>query len=362
VVTAYFQIHSWNNRWVVNRENIYKTTNTDDGTYSWSDVKVLDFRDFNYTEKYPPVALQGINCNSLAKNVTTVYLPSTTTIILNTSFTGGWKSLDTVYIPKGVTEISYDAFNGCPVKNVIIEENSQIKSIGDNAFRGCDITSFDFANTALLETIGYCAFYTSDLSGKVVLPNSVTSIGDGAFRSTQIETLVLGDGPVCLGYNLVGNDGGTSKTNLKEVYISAKSTFNEKKLSEIWFSNGSTINFYVIGSNDEVSEFIPKLKNTGRVKFATEEEIQNGTAVSGYNAVIITGYNICDAFYDSKHTFSDTPDFVYENAITEFYQENACLNCNNKYKTGDTYAPVLKFSGYSIKNDGSAFCVGYSVN
>lgn len=362
-VTAYFKIGEWGGKPSISRDTIYKTLDTDDGTYDWADVKVLDFRDCNYTEGYAPKYMNGTGCNEKATNVTTVYLPSTLYSILNTSFTSSWKSLNTVYIPKSLEIIDYNAFTSSAIENLVIEEDSNLKSIGRDAFRNCkNLKYFDFAKTQKLETIGYCAFYTSNLSGKVVIPNSVTYIDDGAFRSTLVETFVLGDGETYLGYNLVGNDGGESKTAIKEVYISAKSTFNQGKLSEIWFSNGSTINFYVIGTNEEVAQFIPKLKNTGRVKFATEDEIQNGTAVSGYNAVIITGYNICDAFYNSNHTLRENCDFIYENAITEFYEETSCTVCNKKQQIGDTYQPVLKFLGYSVKNDGSALCVGYDVN
>lgn len=362
-VTAYFKIAEWGGKPSISRDTIYKTLNTDDGTYDWADVKVLDFRDFHYTEGYAPMYMNGTACNEKATNVTTIYFPSTLYSILNTSFTSSWKSLNTVYIPKSLEIIDYNAFTSSAIENLVIEEDSNLKSIGRDAFRNCkNLTSFDFEKTQKLETIGYCAFYTSNLSGKVVIPNSVTYIDDGAFRSTLVETFVLGDGETYLGYNLVGNDGGTSKTALKEVYISAKSTFNQGKLSEIWFNNGSTINFYVIGTNEEVAQFIPKLKNTGRVKFATEDEIQNGTAVSGYNAIIITDYNICDAFYNSNHTLRENCDFIYENPITEFYEETSCTVCNMRQRVGETYQPVLKFLGYSVKNDGSALCVGYDVN
>ena len=52
--TAYFEIYSWGNMWVIGRDTIYITTNTDNGTYSWENVKVVDFRDFNYTDYNEP--------------------------------------------------------------------------------------------------------------------------------------------------------------------------------------------------------------------------------------------------------------------------------------------------------------------
>lgn len=362
-VTAYFEMGTWKNGLKsVQRDNIYKSRNTDDGKYNWDEVVVLDFRNCNYTENYPPETMNGTGCNGLATNVTTIYFPEELKMILNTSFTGGWKSLDTVYIPASMTEIDHSAFTGSPIRNVYIEENSQLTRIGDSAFRGCsNLTFFDFSKTQCLERIEYCAFFTSGLSGNVVVPNSVTYMGDAAFRATQVESIVLGDGVTYLGYNLVGNDGGTSKTNLKEIYISAKSTFNKDHLSEIWFTNGSIIDFYVIGDNDaEINAFITSLKGTGRVKFATEEEIANGA--TGYNAIIYKRYDKCEVFYNGNHEKTDEGALKYTDAVTEFYKATKCAKCGVEMKTSDTYAPILTFLGYSIKNDGSALCVGYDIN
>ncbi len=358
--TAYCEIYTWGNMWVVGRDNLYKTLDTADGTYSWKDVKVVDFRDFNYTEGYAPKALQGLNCNGDAINVTTVYLPSTTTIILNTSFTSSWKSLETVYIPAAVEDIQYDAFNGAPVSNLVLEEGSRLKAIGSNSLRGCKFTSFDFSKTQMLETIGYCAFYTTPLAGNIVLPNSVTKVEDGAFRATKVESINFGDGPISLGYNIVGDEGGTSKTNLQRVYIPSEATFYNQP-QNAWFSNGSILNFYVVGENDaEIDAFITTLKGTGRVKFATEDEVANGA--TGYNAVIYKRYDICDVFYNGNHEKEDEGALKYTDAVTEFYKATKCAKCGIEIKTCQVYDPIITFLGYSIKDDGTALCVGYDVN
>ena len=360
-VTAYCEIYTWNNMWVAGRDNLYKTLNTEDGTYSWKDVKVVDFRDFNYTEGYAPKALQGLNCNGDAINVTTVYLPSTTTIILNTSFTSSWKSLETVYIPAAVEEFQYNAFSNSPVSNLILENNSQLKSIGRDALRGCKFTSFDFSKTQMLEAIGYCAFYTTPLAGNIVLPNSVTKVEDGAFRATKVESISFGDGPISLGYNIVGDESGTSKANLQSIYLSAETTFYTSSLSSVWFGNSSILNFYVVGNNDnEIDAFINTLKTTGRVKFATEDEVANGA--TGYNAVIYKCYNRCEIFYDNKHQAKDNGTLKYTDAVSEFYKSTECAVCGTEIKTSQVYEPIITLCGYSIKDDGTALCVGYSVN
>ena len=50
-----------------------------------------------------------------------------------------------------------------------------------------EITSIDFSNTTQLTTIGYDAFSgCSALQGEIVIPETVTSIGRGAFRSCPL--------------------------------------------------------------------------------------------------------------------------------------------------------------------------------
>ena len=383
-VTAYFRIGSWDGRPSVERDTIYKTTDTTGGTYSWADVTVLDMSNCTYTEGYAPEFMHGTNCNSIAQNVTTVYFPQTLKAILNTSFTSGWKSLETAYIPKSVERIHYNAFRGSPIKNVVIEEGSNLKSIDSEAFRECrKLESINLPNG--LETIGYCAFYVTNLGGTVVIPNSVTSIGDGAFRNTKIEELYLGDGAISLGYNLVGEGG---YNYLKRIYISAEAIFDEK-YSEIWFeTKGITVEICVVASEgQDVSEFVTNLKKTGRFKMATEDEIANGTAVSGYNAIIKLGYNRCDVFYSGEHLDNTSPcvinctrcnsvnvpkkNPIHSESVSVSYKNYAengtkittCSNEGCQHNVEEALPALFKCLGYSASESGKVgFLVGFTVN
>lgn len=357
-VTAYFEIGSWNGKPSVARDTIYKTTNTDDGTYDWSDVEILDMRDFNYTEGYAPEYMSGTACNQKASNVTTIYLPPTMKQILHTSFTSGWKSLDTVYIPKSLESINYDAFHGSAIRNVVIEDGSNLKTIESQAFRNCQrLESINLPEG--LESIGYCAFYITNLSGKFVVPNSVTTIGDGAFRNTKIETLVLGDGPITLGYNLIGEPG---YGYLKEVYIPAEAVYTNGHTNDIFFASKSMVTFYVIGN--DCSAIIEKLRIAparGYMKIITEEEAKTAE-VGTYNAVIKEGYNKCDAFYNGNHSYKDEAELTFTDFTASFMEKKECVVCKDKLQIGDTYLPIFDCHGYSTKENGTAMCVGYSVN
>ena len=289
------------------RDNVYKNPeNTDDGTYAWGDIKVFDMRNSVIvgTKTYSEVA--GLNCNNQAVNVEEFYFSSQVKKILNTSFTSGWQSLETVYIPNTVTYIAC-AFQNSPVHRVIIEEGSQLKSIEASAFNGCaNLTTFDFPEG--LESLGRNCFWQSGLSGTIVIPNSVTYLAPGALLSTKIENLYLGDGAIEIGYNFLGTYGQTDNAYLKNVYISASTTFTQ---SNIFYKCANLVNFYIVGSAEECDAMIDTLKSqsTGQyMTFITEDEAKelgiNEENGAGY-AIIHTEYNRCQAFYSGKHAESE---------------------------------------------------------
>ncbi len=80
-------------------------------------------------------------------------------------------------IPKGVTNIGGYAFDYCDLTSITIPES--VTSIGDSAFSDC----YYFTSIAIPESvtsIGEYAFSDSNLTS-ITIPNSVISIGEGAF-------------------------------------------------------------------------------------------------------------------------------------------------------------------------------------
>lgn len=118
-------------------------------------------------------------------------------------------------IPNSIKKIGILAFQGCSgLKSITIP--SSVKIIEDNAFDECVLESITLSEG--LNTIGKCVFRGSKIT-TIVIPNSVTSIGDAAFGNCDnLTTINIGEN--------VKKIGSCTFSNCKEitdVYCYAKS-------------------------------------------------------------------------------------------------------------------------------------------
>lgn len=138
-----------------------------------------------------PNTLTSIGNNAFADctSLTNLTLPSSLTTIGNSAF-DGCTSLTLSPdgdLPTSLTTIGNFAFAYCTSLDGISIVMTNTRSIGEGAFSNCTGLTGVYLDNNKLQTIGISAFYNcSSIEDSIVLPSTLTSIGDYAFKFADI--------------------------------------------------------------------------------------------------------------------------------------------------------------------------------
>ena len=155
-------------------------------------------------DKIPDDAFNG------KQQLLSLVLPKTTKVVGNSAFKG-CNGIEELQMPMDVTEIGDEAFTGTSIRSM--DFNYALKKIGNRAFANTPLKEISFHNK--VESIGNEAFYGCNIeqellfsetlrsigdrafdgqrgiSGHLTIPESVASVGEGAFRGTSISTVFI---------------------------------------------------------------------------------------------------------------------------------------------------------------------------
>lgn len=171
---------------------------------------------------------------------------SITRIVFGENFLGAGS--DAFALCSGIISVEFNAISAEDLSSAIFSNNSGERSfdlmIGSSATR---IPAFIFSDSAVATVtfesdsscthIGKNAFADTSRLGAMdlVLPNSVKSIGDGAFQQTMLERVTFGTGIESIGNNAframsINDAAGNGKIN--EIYFSKGVTLVATKISD----------------------------------------------------------------------------------------------------------------------------------
>lgn len=149
-----------------------------------------------------------------------------------------------------LTDIDDYAFASCPISFSYFTLKKNVKNVGTMAFANSSFTG-SFALNERIETIGDGAFASVSgrtKAGKLVIPNTVKSIGSKAFHG-NISEIIIGTGLTSLGdMPFIGNSNGSmyvnlgkpiSMANATQKYIIANSDGNVAKNWTLYVPKGS---------------------------------------------------------------------------------------------------------------------------
>lgn len=260
-----------------------------------------------------------------------------------------WSNLTGITLSNNLQTIGKNAFNGRRSVRNFVFPNSLV-TIGEGAFSNCVSAEFSFNSS--IETIGKNAFLNCVLIKNITIPNSTTSLGEGAFRNCSGATVLsIGNGLKTINSNTFQNCSSLKRIDVPD---------NVQNIEFNVFDGCTSASAATIGSGCKKirSYLFNGCTNLQNVVFANGSaalNIGDNTFDGCKNLTSVTFSNNLDSI--GAYTFNDCikltevvyPDSVYSIGIKQFY--------NNYSVKSITIGSGCRMIG---GNDGIFGCTSYT--
>ena len=226
-----------------------------------------------------PSGLEVIGSNAFSySGLKSIYIPETVTTIGTRSF-ACCESIQAIEIPENVTSFNTLSLDGCTALKEVVW-NAKNVTVRARISLPASITSFKFGENVEVIPAGLCKSLTG--LTEIVIPNSVTEIGEQAFSGcTYLKKVVIGTG-----LKTINAEVFASCDRLEEVIVKATTA------PEIVNSNAFTSDAYTFGTlhvNYGYKDYYAKELYWRNFKNVTEESSPNHFEVSQSSMIASRG-------------------------------------------------------------------------
>ena len=270
------------------------------------------------------------NCTAL----TSIVIPEGVKTFGNCAFKSS--ALTTVTLPTTLTTLNGgEHFYRTALTSVVGLENTQITSIPGSVFRGLNK-------------------WTPD---EIVLPNTVTSIGQYGFADVGMKSIVLG-----ATMKTIGTEAFVNCKNLQTVYL--PSTLETVKSDSFRNNLRNDIVFFVTSSDAEYISTVQSCVSAGKtIDNVSFEAYSQNPQDYDTGRHVVYGLEICYTFYDDHNVNGVIGENKFKGAqyVTSYVCVKECTQCGGELEE-KIAAPLFVNKGYSKELGGSFFTYGIVIN
>lgn len=170
-----------------------------------------------------------------------VVFPQDTTYIGRSLYI--YSGVKEVVFSEGITEIPDECFYDC-FSLTSVEVPDSVKRIGGFAFYRCTALSKSIHIPSSIEEIGSCAFYQYPMKDTIILPNTIKTLGSGAFRESKIYRIEIPESVSTIPYSFCRDCPELNIVTTRASRIESHAFVDCSKLRTLEISNLAEIGEY----------------------------------------------------------------------------------------------------------------------